>query len=127
MSCGTELQDEVLTVLAEFGRSVTLRQLMAGTYNPASGDISGESSTDYVLTGALLNYKNYEIDGTLIQSGDRRCLLAAKGMTVVPRVGDLILIDSYIFTVVNFETKEVGGTALAYVLQIRSAPATGGA
>jgi hypothetical protein len=40
-------------------------------------------------------------------------------MTIVPAVTDTVIVDSISYNVVNLQIQEVGGTPLAYSLQIR--------
>lgn len=120
MSLASDLSSQVLTILTQFGRSVTLRHIVAGTYDPTTGTTTGDTSTDYVLTGALVGYKDYEVNGTSVLAGDRRCFLAAKNMTVVPNVGDTVIVGTATYSVINFQTQELSGTVLAYALQVRA-------
>lgn len=120
MSTVSDLQSTVLSLLTTWGRTnITFRRLTPGTYDPATGQSSASTTTDYTVVGALLNYKDYEVNGTSVLAADRRCVLAAKNMTIVPAVTDTAIVDGVSYNVVNIQIQEVGGTALAYSLQIR--------
>jgi hypothetical protein len=120
MSVVTDLQNTVLSLLTEWGRiNITLRRLTPGAYNPSTGGSAASTTKDYTVTGALLNYKDYEVNGTSVLAADRRCVIAAKNMTIVPAVTDTVIVDSISYNVVNLQIQEVGGTPLAYSLQIR--------
>lgn len=121
MSIASDISNDVLSALTEYGRSVTLTVNNEGDYDPATGTVSGDSETDYTVTGLLLGYKDQDIDGSRILANDRKCILAASGMSVVPTSGDILTASSVDYSVIAVKTYEVNGTDFAYVLQIRNA------
>jgi len=127
MSHASEINASVLDALTEYGRSVILTQVVEGTYNAATGLYSGGSTNDLTVKALLLSYRDRDVDGSKIMADDRRCILAASGMTVIPKTGDLITPSgdtddpsSGTYSVIRVKTYEVQGTPFAYVLQIRN-------
>lgn len=119
MSLGDDLQNGAQQLLIQFGRSMTLRQLTEGTYDPVTGGAPLPTSADYSVIGVLLEYADLYIDNTTVLSSDRKCIIAAKGMTVVPQVGDRMIADGVTYAVIEVAIKEVSGIPATYVMQIR--------
>lgn len=123
----TEIAADVLAALQEDGFAVTLRRQTAGTYNPVTGEFSGESTTDYAAQ-ALISSQNMSqtgntgeryFNGTLIQTGDKILMLAASGLSVTPAPGDRLIIGSVAWQIVTLITVEPGGVALFYRVLVR--------
>jgi hypothetical protein len=98
---------------------MTLRKLAEGTYDPATGGAPAPTATDYTVIGVLLQYSDMYINGSTILRQDRRCIIAAKGMTVVPELGDRIIADGVTYAVLEVVVKEVSAVPATYVMQIR--------
>lgn len=111
------LQATAQTLIARFGTSVTFVEVTTGAYDPATAT-PGESTTNHSATAVLLNYKLKDIDGTLIQSGDRIALISTT-LTAVPKPGDKITIGSDTWVVVDSQPLSPGGTDLLYAAQVR--------
>lgn len=123
MALADDLQGDIADLLndPDFGRNVTVRKTVPGTYDPADGSTTAATVTDYPTRGLLLAYKDALITGSLIRQGDRKAILKVKGLGVeLTETDDLMLLvgaDKY--TVVSLKTGELGGTIYLYVLQIR--------
>ncbi|WP_434033589.1 hypothetical protein [Cupriavidus sp. a3] len=118
--------DEMATLadelLREFGKALTLRRVVPGAYDPASGT-SAETVTDYQGTGALFEYAMLAagqtwIPSTLIEVGDKQCLLSPAGMPL-PTTGDKLLDGAEVWQVQNVKAVNPAGTPVLYELQIR--------
>jgi len=119
LSLGADLQAGAEQLLIQFGRSMTLRKLAEGAYDPATGGAPAPTATDYTVIGVLLQYSDMYINGGTILKQDRRCIIAAKGMTVVPELGDRIIADGVTYAVLEVVVKEVSAVPATYVMQIR--------
>ena len=80
--------------------------------------------TDYAATAVVTEFRAQEIDGTLIQSGDRRYLVAAEGLTITPTVKDLIVDGTAILETVSVQRVSPAGTPVIYKVHAR--PTGGG-
>lgn len=78
--------------------------------NPAADD---ESNTGFVLE---LGYNLHEIDGTLVQVGDRRFLCAGIDK---PDLTQKLKLGSDLLAIVSITPFQPGGTALYYEVQCR--------
>lgn len=100
------------------GRTVTLRKPSAGTYVPGT-DTYTAASADYSAKAVITSVNSGEIDGTIILAGDKRVLLAASALAVVPAINDIVLDGTEQLRVINVEAVKPGDTAILYKLQVR--------
>lgn len=102
-------------LIERFGQAGTLTQTAnSGTaYDPTRVD------TDHTVNVALLNFKTSEIDGTVIQQGDKKAYLSTDDLTVVPVPGDKLNANSEDHRVMMVEPINPGGTVVVYKLQVR--------
>jgi hypothetical protein len=121
MALADDLQGDIADVLndPDYGRDVTLRRTVPGAYNPADGSTGSPTVTDYASRGLLLEYNDTLINGTLIRTGDRICILRVQGLAIAPLQTDKLLVGADIYDIVSFKTGELGGTAYLYTLQVR--------
>lgn len=112
------LADDVAFLLAEHGYDLTLERAGGGAYDPATGGTtaSGPPITATVR-GVFVEYRLEQINDTTIQVGDRKLLIQAKGIPVVPQIGDTIGGMSVVGPV---RTIQSGDTVAAYTAQTRA-------
>ena len=113
------LADELLR---EFGKPLTLRRVVPGAYDPSTGT-AAETVTNYPGTGALFDYETLGagqtwIPSTLIEVGDKQCLLSPAGMPL-PTTGDKLVDGADVWQVQNVKAVNPAGTPVLYELQIR--------
>ena len=109
---------KVATMLKKAGTSMVLRVTTPGTYNPATGTDSGETTTDYACVGVLTNVSDYLINKTLIQVGDKIALIDAT-IAVRPKADDALVIGEDTWKIVNVKTVEPSGVPVLYKAQVR--------
>lgn len=124
MDTGAQLQRDVVALLREHGRDITFRRPgNGGTYNPATGTVSGGSNADETVRAAFINYQSRDIDGTLVQRGDRRALIAATyngaALSKTPQIDDELRGEADAVRVVSVQTIKSGSTLIAYSCQTR--------
>lgn len=112
------LAQTALVLLQDKGMTMTLNQRTPGTYSATTGTTT-VTETTYTVTGAQFHFPANMIDGSMIQRGDRRVIVAARGMTVEPDAGDVLTIAGTRTNVVAVKAINPGGTTIAYVLQVR--------
>lgn len=105
-------------LLAEYGRSITLRHYTIGTYDPTTGSNTPITS-DATVTGVVLDFGSGQTTerGTLIQGGDKRLLLPA---SAAPSLQDHVLIGGVEFTIVSIGEINPGGTSIIFDLHLRT-------
>lgn len=111
------LDKDVKRLLATHGYDVTLKRVQdGGTYNTTTGRVSGGTTTTETVRGMFINYLKEEVDGSSIEADDRKLILQALGMTMVPDTGDIVNDEVQI---INVQTIQSGATVVAYICQTR--------
>jgi len=117
----SEFSDEMALVaeelITEFGEAGSFERTVQGTYDPGSADILFDTVTNYSGFVAPMDYKDFEIDGTIILKGDFRVL--AHDMDEVPSVGDELTFNSKTCRIINVSATRVNGASVLYSLQCR--------
>ena len=92
---------------------MTLRRIVdsGDPWNPT------QTTQDTTVVGVVTIYKTGEIDGTLIQRGDRKILLAAE---VAPTPADRIVDGGIEFAVVDVVTIAPGPEVVLFKVQARA-------
>lgn len=108
--------------LKDKGLTCTITKQTAGTYSTSTGVASVSTSTQSAY-GALFDYENKNIDGSLVKKGDRRLLLSALNTALAaltaPSVNDTVTANSVTYTIVAVRPVAPSGVAVAYDCQIR--------
>lgn len=109
------LEGDVAQLMQDFGSTLTLTRPGAKTYVPATGTVSAPADTTFTARGVFINYTDDNIDGTLVQRGDRRLLLATEGATGTPAVNDVVAG----LKVLDVRTIAPNGAPIAWACQVR--------
>jgi len=80
-----------------------------------------ETTTAYSCNGVITNYSAYEIDGTVIRRDDRKVLLAAGGLAVVPTTADTLTIGGVELAIMHVEPIAPSNDPIIYTVQVRNA------
>lgn len=105
------------------GQSLTLTRQTAGAYDPTTGEAKVKTTTQ-TGTGAVFDYGVKNIDGTLIQAGDKKLLLSAFNTAgaalTAPVINDTVTIGGVTYTIVEpLKTVAPGGVTVLYQCNIR--------
>lgn len=114
-----EMAATALALLSEFGQPVTIARTTPGGYDPATGGVTAPITTSQAGSAVVREYARQHIDGTLIQAGDKRVIVAASGLTFAPAPGDSVTASGDVLQVVSVIERNPAGTALVYELQGR--------
>ena len=114
---------DLLRMLDDFGRDLTLIYVSEGSYDPSTASLTGGSTSNATVRGYFYNYRLDEVDGSSIVLGDRRLLLPAtdtSGNTLTePDIGDEVTGSGDKVSIVAV-TKIFSGTGLVcYLCQVR--------
>lgn len=113
------LAKTALRLIASKGRSITILYKTPGVYSAQADKILGATSPVPVDTkAAIVNYDDRLIDGALIITGDRKAVIAAKGLEK-PQSGDIISDGGVEYSVVRTAEIGPGDTPIIYNVQIR--------
>ena len=107
------------------GQAVTITHVVPGTYDPATGGVTNTETTQKG-TGAVVDWNANQIDGTLIQAGDKQLLLSplntAGAALTAPVLGDTVTdAASVVYTLVApLKTVSPAGTPVLYDCNMRA-------
>lgn len=103
-------------LLANFGQAATLTQIAnSGTaYNPT------QTETDHACTVVILDWKQSDIDGTLVLQGDKKAYISTQGLTATPSKNDRLTVGSEVHEIVNLMPLSPAGLVVMWQAQIRS-------
>ena len=114
------LEDTAVRLIAKFGRdaSILLKGSAADTPSePWDGAVS--EGVPETVKAVFLDFADNQIDGTVIQAGDQRVLVAAKGNPAID-TADSIIDGGRRWRVVNAELLKPGNTEYLWTLQVRA-------
>ena len=125
MTFYTRLQNTAQKLLKGKGQSLTITRITAGTYNPATGAMTGTTTSTQTAYGAVFDYGTKQIDGTLIKAGDKQLLLSAfktDGTALTaPVLGDTVSIGGVVYTLVEpLKTVGPAGITVIYEANLRA-------
>jgi hypothetical protein len=108
---------EVAAALGEVGFTATHRRTTISA-GPNEWTPGGPVDVDTPVTILSDNFTFMEIDGTVIQTKDRKLLMEAK--TVIPVPGDNLIIASVNHEILTVLPLDPGGIAVLYEVQARA-------
>ncbi len=118
----SRLQSTANRLLKGKGQPVTITSQIVGVYDPATGSASVSTSIQ-TGWGAVFEYTNKNIDGTLILAGDKQLLLSAinsaGALLAAPQVNDTVTIGGQVSTIKQVKPLSPAGTALLFDCNIR--------
>ena len=121
----TRAKESADRMLRSKGQAVTITKRTAGAYDPATGGATVTTTTE-TGTGAVFEYGNKNIDGSLIKVGDKQLLLsafrAAGGALTAPVVNDTVTLASgTVYTITQVKALSPGGMDVLYDCNLRGA------
>jgi hypothetical protein len=125
MALASSLQKTASKLMGKFGGALIYRKVTNGSYNAATGTIS-ETVTDYVLRGVLQDVNLREANASaqreryLIQSGDKKLLIAAADLAFTPDTVDKVLIGAALHQIITIEIIEQDNQPITYQLLLRA-------
>jgi len=117
MTLAVPLRKVASKLMAKFGGEVTIRRVTLGAYNTTTGT-AAETTSDTAIRGVLEDVNLREVND-LIQSGDKRLIIAAADTAAVPTTADRVIISSRTLQVIEVRTIEQDNTPITYELILR--------
>lgn len=122
MSMYSDLAAVADELLAEFGRSVTIRSRAAGNYDPETGS-AALTTTDQAGNGAVFDFESHQSGtsftaGTMILAGDKQLLLSPVGISE-PSPGDLAITATGTWNIAAVKSTAPAGVAVLYECLLR--------
>ncbi len=115
----TPLQKTADRLITRFGASQTVTETGTTAADPTKPWVGTADDTAHTVDLVRSNYDAIEINGTTVQNGDRKYLLAAYELTFTPKAGDRVVDGSETFEILRVEAIKPGDTAILYTLHTR--------
>lgn len=110
-------------ILRGKGQAITLTRQTSGTYSPSSGTATVTTTTQSGY-GAVFEYIDRNIDGTLIKAGDKQLLLSAVNSAgtalTSPVLNDTVTIGSTAYTITRIKPLSPAGTTCLFECNLRA-------
>lgn len=111
---------DLLKLVQDYGSTVILRKLTtAGTYNPATGAISGSDTTDYSVSAYFFNFSVGLPVGDETRRGSSRCVIPALNLAVEPDDEDEIIGLGNTYGIVSVQTIYNNGSPVCYICEVQ--------
>lgn len=109
---------DVAEGISEVGKIATLHAFTTSgpDHNPTITDVAPAPT----LTVLGSDYKDAEVDGTLIQTGDRKLIVAAMDVTYAPSVEYEMTVDGVRYAIIDVRPLMPGDTVLMWKVQLRA-------
>ena len=124
MAVAADLISNVVSLLDLHGQSVTFRRVNNAGYDVSTGTVGSSSNDDETVRVHFQNYRDNQIDGAMIQRGDRMVILSPEqtdgtALSKRPQIGDFIVGEQDTVTVVNARPVMSGTSVVYWQLQVR--------
>lgn len=113
----SEMAQTALEMLQEFGTEAFIVRNDTSTSTP--WDPQAGSPIEYPCTVVMTYYSDALLGGTSIKQGDKKIILAAADLPIVPQTTDKINVDGETFVIVNVKKIAPARTPLVYEIQAR--------
>lgn len=115
------------TMIEKYGRTITIRRASAGTYDPATGTMSGSTDTDYTAKAVVMSASKGTVEafdiriqgGTLLESNLRSLIVSAENLSITPQPGDQVIMDSETWSVLGNTPLAPDGTVVMHQVGIK--------
>lgn len=115
MTAAFTIADAVDSLVSTFGTGMVLERPTGRVYDPQTGTMSYGPVESFHITGVLLNYKDSEVDGTVVRAGDVKLIVPARGDGCAPQIGDRV----NGFEIVDVRSFQPNGIVVAWACQMR--------
>ena len=104
-------------LLTKYGQAVTCVKDNTSDLDPTDGTIiEYPADTNYIGVGYPSQFKDNQIDGTLIKRSDTRLILSS---TTVPDNNDILTFSGVAYTAINVQKITAQGNNVIYIVQCR--------
>jgi hypothetical protein len=118
MTLATSLQKAAQSAIKKLGGDITVQTVSGGAYDTATGQIS-ESTINNEIKGVLQGVSAREVN-ELIQSGDKRLIIAAADAAAVPTMQDRVLVSGVSHEVIRIDIIEQDNEPITYEFILRA-------
>jgi hypothetical protein len=105
-------------MLAKYGQPVTVTIVSPNPVYDPTTSTNVNPATNYPAFGAIFDLNDHEVNGTLVQVGDKRIYVSAVGVPDVT-LNDTVTVAGVTYRVINPNTIGPAGVAVLYNLHVR--------
>lgn len=105
--------------IEDAGREIIIRNFSPVVYDVDTDTETGGIASDQTCFALETAYKQNEIDGTIIQVGDKRFLIASASLTVLPKTSDILIDGNDQYKIQSVSQVNPGNVPILYKLQVR--------
>lgn len=113
----TKLRSLAVSLLSQYGKTITLSKNTESAYNPATG-LSQNIDISYAVKATVEAAKVHFGSSDLVQQNDLAVTIAAQGIEP-PASGDSVTIDGLVYRVISVIAVYSGEMVALYKLQVR--------
>jgi len=118
MGLATDMKAVAIDMIANFGESAVFSRTEGGTFNPATGTKTGETTTSWTVNVVTVRISEQSYDGVNVITGDLKLLLPAGDYK--PKSGDRVVFNATNYFVVAVPAaSRAQGIDITYEVQIR--------
>ena len=110
--------DRLFDRFASFVQTATYNKAGVPTYDATTGTVT-QTPTATAVGLIFEDWREDQIDGTIIRAGDRKAMVRAVQITGAPTTDDTVTINSKLWAVIGWSTDP---GAILYTLHIRALP-----
>lgn len=119
-----EMASVALELIAEFGQQGQIKEPVPGSYDPVTGVVTPGGERAQLGQIILLEYSLNESGakhaaGTQVLTGDKKILVAAKGLNWEPTIESKVIVDGATWSLINIKVSRPAGVPLVYELHGR--------
>jgi hypothetical protein len=105
-------------LISQFGESAVFTRIEGGTFNPATGQTTGETTTEWTVNVTTVRIAEQSFDGVDVITGDIKLMLAAGEYK--PKSNDKVTFNGATYKVVGVPaSSRAQGLDITYEVQIR--------
>lgn len=113
------LQERVYNLVQREGIDVSLISKGSKSFDPSTGDMTSFDVSNSVKVSPPQPYDERHIDGTTIKRGDQSVVLPTFGLTAIPEIGDVVIVDGETFKITYIRKLRRRDVVLGYEIQLR--------
>lgn len=117
----TNWQNTAFGMIGKYGADMTVRVTTNVGYSAATDTYASTSNADYPVKALVTFFQKKDIDGKLIQVGDRMILIPAQGLPAALETLQVVQVIHGTKTLnpIRIEPLSPGGTAILYRFHVR--------
>ena len=117
------MSNSLLTLVNRFGRTATLQKNSYAAYDPATGSVGTNTSTNYTVKAYFAEYELSEINNDSVVMGDRKAVFPSvdtSGVTLPePDADDIVVGVGDKVKIVSVSKSYSADTLTCYICQVR--------